>query len=71
MIRITTHQRSGALVEEHQLASVVGYLIHTGTSFICAPGAEEDWLVTVDLENGDELVSIARDTRLGSSRVTE
>lgn len=69
MIRATTHQRCGALVEEHQLVTVVGYLIHTGTPFLCSPGDQEDWLVTVDKEDGEELAAIARETRPGGYRV--
>ncbi len=63
MIRKLTDRRHGALVDEHRLAVVLGYLIHTGTSFNCLPDFGEDWLVTVDRENGEELVAINGETR--------
>ncbi len=63
MIRKLTEQRYGALVDDHRLALVLGYLIHTGTPFNCFPDFGEDWLVTVDREDGEELVAIDRDTQ--------
>jgi len=69
MIRSRTEQKFGALVDEHRLALVVGYLIHTGTPFFCVPGDEEDWLVTVNKNDGEELAAIDRDTRTETDRV--
>ncbi len=69
MIRSRTEQKFGALVDEHRLALVVGYLIHTGTAFFCVPGDEEDWLVTVNKNDGEELAAIDRDTRTETDRV--
>jgi len=69
MIHQTKQQRCGALVEEHRLALVVGYLIHTGTPFHCFPGDTEDWMVVVDRKDGEELVAIDRETRPDQYRV--
>jgi hypothetical protein len=62
----TKQRQFDALVDEHRLALVVGYLIHTGTPFICAPGDEDDWLITVHSRDGEELAAIDRETRVAS-----
>jgi len=59
----TIERQFDALVDEHRLTLVVGYLIHTGTPFICSPGDEDDWLITVDGRDGEELAAIDRETR--------
>jgi len=70
MIETISNKTFGTLVDEHRLALVVGYLIHTGTAFICAPGEEEDWLITVNAMDGEELAAIDRETRTNSHGVT-
>jgi hypothetical protein len=69
MARAVRQPKAGALVDEDRLSLVLGYLVHTGTAFFCCPGDEEDWLVTVDIEDGEELAAIDRDTRRDSCRV--
>jgi hypothetical protein len=70
MGKTMAEKKFGALVDEHRLALVVGYLIHTGTAFFCIPGDEEDWLVTVNKDDGEELAAIDRETRTDTNWVT-